>query len=454
MGLDVRRHFDGHRACAAAAREAGSRPHDAQAHHHRLGRRLPVRAGGSMTPAVAEIMPGVAPSDLLHVSATVGGIAAATTIVGVLLLKLMADRSIRVMLNLVALVTVITSLAGVGAIAVLMISTPEDRNVMLELLGIAGLAGLAVALFLSRTLTMATTTLLKAVREVGDSGIYTPPAMRLPAELAELSDGLAEAHDRLGQARAREQALEASRRELVAWVSHDLRTPLAGLRAMAEALEDQVVTDPREVSHYHSQIRRETDRLSAMIDDLFELSKIHAGTLRLSPRLVGLEDLIAEVVASAEPVARAKGIRLTGSAVRGMPVVIDTAEMGRAVRNLVTNAIRHTPYGGTIEVLGEIHAGMACVSVADECGGIPPGDLPRVFDVAFRGESARTPDPSGGAGLGLSIARGIVEAHSGQISVRNTGPGCQFLIKLPLARPSAPAVSRPAPAARPVDAVR
>ena len=164
---------------------------------------------------------------------------------------------------------------------------------------------------------------------------------------------------------------------------------------MAEALEDQVVIDPREVSHYHSQIRRETDRLSLMIDDLFELSRIHAGALRLSRRLVGLEDLIAEVVASTEPVARARGIRLTGSAVRGMPVLVDTAEMGRAIRNLVSNAIRHTPPNGTIEVIGEIQAGRACVGVADECGGIPDGDLPRVFDVAFRGESARTPDPQG-----------------------------------------------------------
>jgi len=408
-----------------------------------------------MSPVLADPMPGVAWSDLAHVASWVGGIAVATTIIGFILLKLMADRSIGVMLTLVALVTVITSLAGVGAITFLMMASVGDRDVMLELLGIAGLAGLAVALIIGRTLTKATRKLLGAVREVGDSGIYTPPQMRLPAELAGLSEGLTEAHDRLGQARAREQALEASRRELVAWVSHDLRTPLAGLRAMAEALEDQVVTDPREVGHYHSQIRRETDRLAAMIDDLFELSRIHAGTLRLSPRLVGLEDLVAEVVASTEPVARAKGIRLAGSAVRGMPVFIDTAEMGRAVRNLVTNAIRHTPYDGTIEVIGEIQAGLACVSVADECGGIPPTDLPRVFDVAFRGESARTPDPAGGgAGLGLSIARGIVEAHSGQISVRNTGPGCQFLIKLPLARAAAPAVSRPAPATRAMHAAR
>jgi signal transduction histidine kinase len=399
-----------------------------------------------MSGGLADVMPGVATQDLVHASLWVGGIVVVTAIVGVLALKLVAGRSITAMLTLVALATVVTLLAGVSAITVLMVGSAGDP--VLELIGIAGVAGLAVALIMGRALTRASKKLLSAVREVGESGIYTPPDARLPAELAGLSEGLAAAHDRLGKARARERALEASRRELVAWVSHDLRTPLAGLRAMAEALEDQVVIDPIEVSHYHSQIRRETDRLSAMIDDLFELSRIHAGTLRLSPRLVGLEDLVAEVAASAEPVARAKGIRLTGSAVRGMAVFIDTAEMGRAVRNLVTNAIRHTPSEGTIEVLGEIQAGMAYVSVADECGGIPPDDLPRVFDVAFRGESARTPDPQGGAGLGLSIARGIVEAHSGQISVRNTGPGCQFVIKLPLARPAAPAVSRSAPTSR------
>jgi signal transduction histidine kinase len=269
--------------------------------------------------------------------------------------------------------------------------------------------------------------------------------MTLPAELAELSTELELTHERLTQARTRERALEASRRELVAWVSHDLRTPLAGLRAMAEALEDQVVVDPREVSQYHTQIRREVDRLTAMIDDLFELSRIHAGALRLARRMVGLEDLVAEVVASAEPVARAKGVRLSGAAVRGMPVFVDSAEMGRALRNLVTNAIRHTPPDGDVEVLAEVQGGMACVSVSDACGGIPPGDLPRVFDVAFRGESARTPGPQEGAGLGLSIARGIVEAHSGQIAVRNAGPGCQFLIRLPLARAGVPAINRTVP---------
>jgi signal transduction histidine kinase len=390
-------------------------------------------------------MAHVAANDLVHVTEWIVGAAMLTTAIGVVVQRLLARRSIGVQVALVAVVPVLTALAAVGVISYAMLDV-GDRDVMLELMGLGGLAAFAVAFVVGMSVTRATRRLLGAVREVGDSGIYTPPPVTLPTELAGLSHGLAEVHDRLGRARAREQALEASRRELVAWVSHDLRTPLAGLRAMAEALEDQIVTDPREVNHYHTQIRVETDRLAGMIDDLFQLSKIHAGALRLSPRLVGLEDLIADVAASTGPVARAKGVRLTGSAAPGMDVLIDPAEFGRAVRNLVTNAIRHTPPDGTIELVGTIQAGLACVSVSDECGGIPLGDLPRVFDVAFRGESARTPDPSGGAGLGLSIARGIVEAHSGQISVRNSGPGCQFLIRLPLARPAPSAVSRSAAA--------
>jgi signal transduction histidine kinase len=396
-----------------------------------------------VTSYLTDLMPGVAVADLEHVTEWIVGAAMLTTAGGVVGQRLLARRSIGLQMALVTVVTVVTALAAVTVISIYMFKAP-DRNVMLELMGIAGLAGLAVSLFIGRSVTRATGWLLRAVREVGDSGIYTPPAIALPAELAGLSRGLSETHDRLGRARAREQALEASRRELVAWVSHDLRTPLAGLRAMAEALEDQVVTDPREVSRYHSQMRAESDRLAKMIDDLFQLSKIHAGALRLSPRLVGLEDVIADVAASTEPVARSKGVRLTGAAASGMAVQIDPAEFGRAVRNLVTNAIRHTPPNGVVEVVGEIRGGLACVSVTDQCGGIPPSDLPRVFDVAFRGESARTPDPSGGAGLGLSIARGIVEAHAGDISVRNTGPGCRFVITLPLARPAPVAVSRAA----------
>jgi signal transduction histidine kinase len=386
-------------------------------------------------------------SDLSYISERVLVIALVISLVSMLLLRRLAARSIGLMVTIVVAVSVLTSLAGISVITLRMLGAAE-RNDVLDLMAIAGLAGLVVALFVGRRLTKASRALSSAVQGVGDSGVYVAPQVTLPAELNLLSAELTATHERLAQARSRERALEASRRELVAWVSHDLRTPLAGLRAMAEALEDQVVIDPREVSQYHSQIRREVDRLTLMIDDLFELSRIHAGALRLSKRMVGLEDLVAEVVASAEPVARHKGVRLTGAAVRGMPVFVDSAEMGRALRNLVTNAIRHTPADGGVDVLAEVQSGMACVSVSDACGGIPPGDLPRVFDVAFRGESARTPGPQEGAGLGLSIARGIVEAHSGQIAVRNAGPGCQFLIRLPLGRPGVPAINRTIPRRR------
>jgi len=402
-------------------------------------------SGGFQLPA------GIQLSDLEYISAVTAVLALVITAIGLVALRALAARSVAVMVTVIVLTSVFTTVAGTGVIAYRMLPG-VDQKVVLDLMAIAGLAGLAVALFVGRRLVRAGRALSSAVQGVGENGVYIPPSLTLPAELAELSEGLAAAHERLARARSRERALEASRRELVAWVSHDLRTPLAGLRAMAEALEDQVVVDPRTVSQYHTQIRREVDRLSAMIDDLFELSRIHAGALKLSRRLVGLEDVVAEVVASTEPVARAKGVRLTGAAVRGMPVYIDTAEMGRALRNLVTNAIRHTPSDGVVDVLADLQGGMACVSVSDACGGIPPEDLPRVFDVAFRGESARTPGPSEGAGLGLSIARGIVEAHSGQIAVRNAGPGCQFLIRLPLARPGVPALTSTVPRRRPAPA--
>ncbi len=204
---------------------------------------------------------------------------------------------------------------------------------------------------------------------------------------------------------------------------------------MAEALEDGVVTDEQTIGRYHAQIRAEAGRLTLMVDDLFELSRIHAGALRLSRRVVGLGDLIGETLTSAEPLAQAKGVRLHGPPVSGLPVCVDTTEVGRALRNLVVNAIRHTPSDGAVEVLADQQSGMAIVSVSDSCGGIPAEHLPRVFDVAFRGDTARTHGPGTlpGAGLGLSIARGIIEAHAGQIAVRNAGTGCQFVIQLPLA---------------------
>jgi signal transduction histidine kinase len=394
-------------------------------------------------------------NDLLIVGSTVAGIALAAVAAGSIAQRLLAARSIATSLTVSSALTVAATLGGVVVISAEMFIARKDLDVVLAVVAFAGVGGLAVAALLGLRVSTASRQLLDAVEGVGTSGSYRPPTVVLPAELAGLSAGLESAHRLLDQARDHERTLEASRRELVAWVSHDLRAPLAGLRAMAEALEDGVVTGEEETARYHRQIRRETDRLSLMIDDLFELSRIHAGTLKLSRRLVGLGDLIGEAITSAEPLARANGVMVNGFANGRLPVLVDPAQVGRALTNLLVNAIQHTPPDGTVEIFGESGDGMATVSVSDSCGGIPAGYLQRVFDVAFRGEQARTPGPGpgGGAGLGLSIARGIVEAHAGQIAVENVpaaqpgpsprghgrrdvpqpGQGCRFVIRLPLA---------------------
>jgi signal transduction histidine kinase len=372
-------------------------------------------------------------ADLWQVSYTVAGIAAAAAVAGMIVLRLLAARSVATSVAVVAAVTVVATLAGVCVISLEMFIARKDLDVILAVVAVAGIAGFTVALLLGRRVSAASRLLLSAVREVGQGGGYRPPSSVLPAELAELSAGVRNAHGQLAAARDRERALEVSRRELVAWVSHDLRTPLAGLRAMSEALEDGIITDWPTISRYHRQIREETDRLALMIDDLFELSRIHAGALRLSLRAADLGDLIDEALTRAEPLAQAKELRLRGPAGPGIAVEVDAAEVGRALLNLVVNAIRHTPAGGVVEVLAGREPGMAAVTVADSCGGIPAEHLSRVFDVGFRGETARTPAVGEGAGLGLSIARGIVEAHCGQVTVRNAGRGCEFVIRLPLA---------------------
>ncbi|MEV5828865.1 HAMP domain-containing sensor histidine kinase [Spirillospora sp. NPDC052242] len=364
-------------------------------------------------------------ADLLLVAAYATLAAVTVAAVALVLLHALRGRSVATQLVVVSAATVLATVAGILVISFLMLINDHDRSVVLAVVASAGLVATAVSLLLGRRLVAANRALVEAVR----ADRFRPPAVRLPAELAELSRELDAAYARLAAAHEREQALEASRRELVAWVSHDLRTPLAGLRAMAEALEDEVVVDAATVHRYHARIRVEAERLTEMVDDLFELSRIHAGALRLTRSRIGLADLVAEAVAGTEALARAKGVRLTGDVRGAGPVRVDTGELGRALRNLVVNAIRHTPGDGTVEIVGEVRDGRARVTVADGCGGIPEDDLPRVFDVAFRGEAARS--PGGGAGLGLAIARGIVEAHAGEIGVANSDTGCRFEITLP-----------------------
>ncbi|GAA3143547.1 sensor histidine kinase [Nonomuraea roseoviolacea] len=380
-------------------------------------------AGAPRAGFAAALRTGATMDDLGMIIAVTAGLGLLVALVGVWAMWGLRRRSIGVMLAVVMVVSIAATLAGVVAITLKMIIEGEVRDIVLSVVAVGGLVGLGVAYVLARRVVGESRRLVAAVREPP----FTAPS-GLPAELQTIADTLEEAY-------ARERALEGARRELVAWVSHDLRTPLAGMRAMAEALEDGVVTDRATVERYHRQIKLEVERLSALVDDLFELSRIHAGALRLSRARIGLADLVADTVAGAEPLARAKGVMLTAEAAEPVPVEADATALGRALGNLVVNAIRHTPSDRAVVLRAGVEAGMACLSVSDCCGGIPEEDLSRVFDVAFRGEAARTPTrEGGGAGLGLAIAQGIVEAHDGMIGVVNDGPGCRFEIRLPLVR--------------------
>ncbi|MFG2867108.1 sensor histidine kinase [Streptomyces sp. NPDC048338] len=354
--------------------------------------------------------------------------AACAGVAGAVVLRLVRHRSVALSLTVVAAVTVTAMLAGTLAVAQAMFLSSHDLWVVTVVVAMAALVSLGTALVLGRWVVARSRALARAARDFGEGGGFSAPDGVATAELAALTRELAATSARLDASRERERALEASRRELVAWISHDLRTPLAGLRVMAEALEDGMATDP---ARYHRQIRTEVERLTTMVTDLFELSRIHAGTLGLSLSRVCVYDLVGDALSGADPLAREHGVRLVGERVEPVPVEVDGKEMTRVLANLLVNAIRHTPADGTVAVAAELKEDAVVLSVTDGCGGIPDENLPRVFDTGWRGTEART--PPAGAGLGLAIVRGIVEAHAGSAEVRNVPGGCRFEVTLPTA---------------------
>jgi len=346
-----------------------------------------------------------------------------------------ALRSVRGLLVLTALAPVAATVVGSSLAARAMFISDHDLRGLLIVLGSAGTVGVATAVALSDRVSSGTDAIAALARVIDGGPVQLDTLHRLPSELALVGAELEAVAVRLDDAKMKEAAMEASRRELVAWVSHDLRTPIAGIRAMSEALEDGVVDDLDTVARYHRTIRQEADRLTGLVDDLFELSRIQAGALRLDPERVPLADLVSDAVAGASVAAAAKGVQLEGTAASPSPMVeLSTPEMSRVVRNLLDNAIRHTPAGGRVEVAASVSGDLALVSVRDACGGIAETDIHRVFDLAFRGDVARTPS-DGRAGLGLAIAKGLVEAHAGSIDVQNVGDGCCFTVSLPVSAP-------------------
>ena len=261
----------------------------------------------------------------------------------------------------------------------------------------------------------------------------------MSSELSALGRELETTRLRLEASERRERALESSRRELVAFMSHDLRTPLAGLRALAEGLEDGVL-EPEPALR---QMRQTVGRLDGLVGDLFELSRVSSPDPR--PRddaaLVSLVEVAHDVVGELQQHAQQRQVDLhlqvAGDDDR-LAVTGNGDELTRLLGNLVGNAVRHTAAGGSVVVRAERCAdGRTQVSVLDECGGIAEPDLPRVFEAGWRADPERS-GRDAGAGLGLAIAKGIAESHAGSISVANVDGGCRFDVALPPATLGSP----------------
>ncbi|GAA1122099.1 HAMP domain-containing sensor histidine kinase [Kribbella jejuensis] len=349
-------------------------------------------------------------------------------------------RSLRITMIVAALAPMAAALAAVLQSVRAMFISEHDSWVVLWTLAFAALLGLAMSVLLGHWISTGSRDVGRRLRHLGTS--YDAPESAggaVPAELAELTNELEMTRKKLVASHERERALEASRRELVAFMSHDLRTPLAGLRAVSEGLEDGVIDD---VPGALRQMRSTVDRMTGLVDDLFELSRLSAAPVDSRPRrrsAVSLRELAEDVAGEHNEHARAEGVRLAVSTPIGddrLAVQGDPDELTRAVTNLVGNAIRHTAPGGTVTLAVDRESdGRVRLAVTDGCGGIPADDLERVFDVGWRGDEQRTPETaaaaSGGGGLGLAIARGVVESHDGKIAVSNIDGGCAFEIDLP-----------------------
>ncbi len=231
-----------------------------------------------------------------------------------------------------------------------------------------------------------------------------------------------------------ERRSEESRRRLVAGMSHDLRSPLAAICGMADALADGVVRDPGEVRDYLARIRREATRMTAMVEDLFQLSRATSGTLQLTLEPLALAEIASDAVAAESAADGAADIAVVAEAPETWPTVLGSdTDLTRVLRNVLANAVRHTAAGGTVRLSAGTSGAEAWLHIDDGCGGIPEADLPFLFDVGYRGSGARTPTEHSGAGLGLSIARGLMAAQGGGISMVNHGAGCRAEITLAVA---------------------
>lgn len=367
-----------------------------------------------------------------HAALVTAGLVAGVSAVGLAGAHWLARRPSRAMLrrrfDVVVATAIAVILATVLATAELMFVSNHDALMVSAIVLAAALVALRAGQVASERVVAEVGEIRDALRGVGRGERDQRVTAGTAAELSELADDANAMIAQLAEEEGRRDAADSARRNLVAAISHDLRTPITALRVMADAIEDGVVDDAAR-ERYLATMRTHVTALGGMIDDLFELSRLEAGDLEWSVEQVELTELVDETVAAMRVEAQAKGVEVAAElAPLPRPARADPEKLQRVLFNLIQNAIRHTPADGSVTVRAEPTGEWVEIEVADTGEGIAFAEREHVFDAFVRGDESR---PDGGAGLGLAISRAIVEAHGGRIWLAESDIGTRVRFVIP-----------------------
>lgn len=384
---------------------------------------------GATGTLVAAGIAGMSIGEIAHLGLLLVPAVAATVAATLAARPLLSRATLRQRLVAVAALAAVVSLANLAVLAQMMFVSAHDAILLATLVTYSVGAGVGAALAISRTTSAAFGQLGRAADELAEGNLDARVGhVEGGPELETLARALDRMAERLQSALRAERLADAQRRDLITAVSHDLRTPLAGLRAALEAIEDGVVDDPRTLRRYAADMQRQVETLVALVDDLFELVQIDSGAILAESSRARLDDVVGSAVAACRAQAKEKGLLLEHR-LDGAGTALCSPRLVRVLQNLIQNAIRHTPSDGLVRI--EAHRGEEGLEIAveDTGEGIPEDAASRVFEPFWRGDTART---SPGSGLGLALAKRIVEALGGDIRVESSpSRGSRFAVLLP-----------------------
>jgi signal transduction histidine kinase len=325
----------------------------------------------------------------------------------------------------------ILTFINVWLTAQLMFTNQHDLLLGTVLLIFAGAIAMALGYLLSSSFLDRIQSLDLAAKKIASGNLSIRVPVEGKDELAGLAHTFNDMASQLEESAEKRRELESLRRELIAWIGHDLQTPLTSISAIIEALADGMIEDHQTEQRYYNIARKNISSLSHLIDDMFQMAQIDTGGLELNLESVSITDLISDTLESFTELAKRQEITLKGSVSDELGEVnIDARRINRVLNNLVDNALKHTPDQGLVEVRANSTNDGILIDVIDNGEGISESDLPYIFDLFYRGDISKRSSISG-TGIGLAISKGIIDAHGGNIEVHSQTGRTKFSFFIP-----------------------